>query len=226
MALLGTAALAMWWNMAPEMRKEFEDWHSHEHFPERLAIPGFRRASRWTSATGDDGIFVMYELDSYEVLSSRAYLASLNAPSPWSTRMMPHHRHMVRCQSRVLESGGAAVARQALTVRLSPASGRDDDLRASLRSLIGTLVRRRGFIGAHLLKHETPPIAQTTEQKIRGADQVAHWVLVVVGYDPAALDALAKTELTDASLAALGAAPGAVSGRFALSASATPADMA
>ncbi len=144
MALLGKAALAMWWSMAPDMLSEFEDWHSHEHFPERLAIPGFRRASRWTSATGDEGVFVMYELDSHAVLSSRDYLASLNAPSPWSTQMMPHHRHMVRCQSRVLESAGGAVARQALTVRLSPTTGRDDELRASLRSLVGTLPGRPG----------------------------------------------------------------------------------
>ena len=81
-------------------------------------------------------------------------------------------------------------------------------------------------MGAHLLRHEAPAIAQTTEQKIRGSDQVADWVFVVVGYDPAALDALANAELTEPSLVALGAAPGAVSGRFALSASATPADMA
>jgi hypothetical protein len=38
MALPGKAALAMWWDMAPGMRAEFEDGHSHEHFPERLAI--------------------------------------------------------------------------------------------------------------------------------------------------------------------------------------------
>src|SRR6478735_8064551 len=154
MALLGKAALAMWWHMAADMRSEFEDWHSHEHFPERLAIPGFRRASRWTSATDDDSVFVMYELESYEILSSRAYLASLNAPSPWSTRMMPHHRNMVRCQASVLESRGAAVARQALTIRLSPAPGRDDELRAALRSLVETLRMRPGLTGAHLLRHE------------------------------------------------------------------------
>jgi len=226
MPLLGEAALAMWWHMAPEMLSEFEDWHSHEHFPERLAIPGFRRASRWTSASGDDAVFVMYELASHEVLSSPDYLASLNAPSAWSTGMMPHHRHMVRCQSRVLESGGAAVARQALTVRLSPAPGRGDPLRAALRSLIDTLPTRPGLMGAHLLRHEAPPIAQTTEQKIRGADQVADWVFVAVGYDPAALDALAHGELAEAALVALGAAPSPVCGRFALSCSATPADLA
>ena len=226
MALLGKAALAMWWRMAPDMLSEFEDWHSHEHFPERLAIPGFRRASRWTSTSDDEGIFVMYELESHEVLSSRDYLASLNAPSPWSTKMMPHHRDMVRCQSRVLESGGGAVARQALTVRLSPAPGQDDGLRASLRALVETLPARPGVIGAHLLRHEAPPIAQTTEQKIRGSDQVADWVFVVLGYDAAALATLANAELAERSLVAAGAAAGAVIGSFALSYSATPGDIA
>ena len=216
----------MWWDMAPGMRAEFEHWHSHEHFPERLAIPGFCRSSRWTSATGGEGIFVMYELESYEVLSSRGYLASLNAPSPWSTKMMPHHRNMVRCQSRVVASHGGAVARQALTVRLSPAPGRSEELRASLRMLTGSLPAQPGLTGAHLLQHEAPPIAQTTEQKIRGGDAVADWVLVVVGYEAAALETLAQTELSEASLVARGAAPGTFSGRYALSYSAIPADMA
>jgi hypothetical protein len=27
MPLLGTAAVAMWWDIAPEQRVEFEDWH-------------------------------------------------------------------------------------------------------------------------------------------------------------------------------------------------------
>lgn len=47
--MLGSAAVAMWWDIAPEMRAEWEDWHSHEHMPERLGIPGFLRGSRWVS---------------------------------------------------------------------------------------------------------------------------------------------------------------------------------
>src|SRR5205809_7864716 len=90
MSLLGKAALAMWWNMSASRRSEFEHWHTHEHFPERLGVPGFRRATRWTSADGGEGVFVMYELDGYDVLASPAYLARLNAPSPWTTRLMPH----------------------------------------------------------------------------------------------------------------------------------------
>ena len=135
MPLLGKAALAMWWDMAPEMKAGFEDWHSHEHFPERLGIPGFLRASRWSSASGGEGFFVMYELEAYETLSSPQYLARLNAPTPWSTRLMPHHRNMVRSQCRVLETRGG-LAGQALTLRLSPAAGRDDDVRKFFKSLI------------------------------------------------------------------------------------------
>ena len=42
----------------------------------------------------------------------------------------------------------------------------------------------------HLLQHQAPAIAETTEQKIRGgADQGADWVLVVCGYEAAVLDA-------------------------------------
>ena len=55
MSLHGKAALAMWWDMSASRRAEFEHWHTHEHFPERLGIPGFNRATRWTSADGDEG---------------------------------------------------------------------------------------------------------------------------------------------------------------------------
>ncbi|WP_374410385.1 hypothetical protein [Hydrogenophaga sp.] len=225
MSVLGQACLAMWWDMAPEMRVEFEHWHSHEHFPERLAIPGFLRATRWTSADGGEGVFVMYELTEHAVVSSPGYLASLNAPSPWSTKLMPHHRHMVRTQCHVLASRGASVARQALTLRLSPSDGQADALRAALAARMADWVGRPGLAGAHLLRHETPAIAQTTEQKIRGGDRAADWVLVVCGYEAAALDALATAELSEAGLTALGAAPGPVHGRFALSLSATPTDI-
>jgi len=224
MALSGKAALAMWWDVAAAARAEFEDWHSHEHFRERLGIPGFRRATRWSSADGGEGIFQMYELDSHEILSSAHYLARLNAPTPWSARMMPHHRNMVRSQCRVLESAGSGTARHALTVRLSPAAGHDEALRASLRNLAAQLADRPGCVGAHLLRHEAPAIAQTTEQKMRGADRYADWVFVAVGYDLAVLKALSAGELGEEALATAGAAPGAERGLYTLSYSALPAE--
>jgi len=226
MALLGKAALAMWWDIAPEMKAAFEDWHSHEHFPERMGIPGFRRGSRWRCAAGQEGIFVMYELDAYDTLSSSQYLARLNAPTPWSTKMMPHHRNMVRSQCIVLESNGGGVAASGVTVRLSPAAQRGDELRAFLKSLICNLSTMPGLVGAHLLKHRTPEIETTLEQKIRGGgDQAADWVFVACGYDVDTVDSLSKNELCAESLAERGAVAGAVSARYELSHSATPGDV-
>ena len=217
----------MWWDMAPEMKSEFEDWHSHEHFPERLAVPGFRRASRWTSASGGEGIFVMYELTSYAILSSAAYVSRLNAPTPWSTRMMPHHRNMVRSQCRVLESSGGSAARHALTLRVSPLPNRADDLRGFFRTLGAAIVQRPGIVGAHLLQHQTPPMAETTEQRIRNsADRVADWVFVALGYEAPVIETLVHGDLAATPLRVSGAAEGALSGLYTLSHSATSEDIA
>jgi hypothetical protein len=220
MALMGRAALAMWWDMAEALRPEFEHWHSREHFPERLAIPGFLRATRWRARQGE-GFFVMYELAEHAVLASEGYLRSLNAPSAWSTALMPHHRGMVRTQCHVRASCGAALAAELLTLRLAPAAGDDPARRAALHSLVERLPREAGVCGAHLLQHDAPAIATTREQHIRGGDRAADAVLLVSGYDGAALQALAEGEL-----AAWAAEPGAVWGRYRLSASATPGEVA
>jgi len=189
MAMVGAAALAMWWDMAPSMRDEFEHWHTHEHFPERLALPGFLRASRWADANGGDGFFVVYELQEHASLSSSEYLARLNAPTPWSRKLMPHHSNMVRSQSVVLESRGGVTAKHALTIRFSPADAEAD--RESLRNFIASIATQPGIAGAHLLRTQAPKVAATVEQQIRGsADREADWIFVACGYDRAVVDAL------------------------------------
>jgi hypothetical protein len=226
MALLGNGALAMWWNMAPATRSEFEDWHSHEHFPERMRIPGFRRGTRWMSASGDESVFVLYEVDAHETLSSEAYAAHLNAPTPWSTKLMPHHRNMMRSQCHVLASHGGAVARHALTTRFASASGRANDVRSHFALLAHAIVGRPGVVGAHVLHHEPPALALTTEQKMRGAaDRVAERVFIVCGYDLSALREVVESSLGE-GLTGVGVAPGYVTDLYSLSYSATPGDVA
>jgi hypothetical protein len=225
MPLLGKAAVAMWWDMASVHRAEFEDWHSHEHLPERLSIPGFHRGSRWASATGGEGFFVMYELQSYETLTSPAYFARLNDPTPWSLKMMPRHRHMVRSQCHVLESHGGGIAAAMLTLRLSPELGRADTLRECLRAVLRELPQRSGVTSSHLLQTQTPQAAATTEQKIRGgADGVADWIVLVSGYDAQTLRGVADHELGASALVGAGAMPGLVPALYSLSCAMTPAD--
>ena len=160
----------MWWDVAPEVRADFEHWHAHEHFPERLAIPGFRRGTRWASASGGEGMFVLYELERHETLSSPEYLARLNAPTPWSTRLMPQHRNMVRSQCQVVASHGGSTARHVLTLRTGAAAGGAAELQAFFAALAVELAARPGLTGAHLLRHEAPGIGTTKEQEIRNYD--------------------------------------------------------
>ncbi|MEO6927829.1 MAG: hypothetical protein ABI190_01585 [Casimicrobiaceae bacterium] len=224
MSLLGSAALAMWWDMPSEAMADFQDWHSHEHFPERLAIPGFRRSTRWIDACGGIGVFVLYEVETHATLSSAQYLARLNAPTAWSTRMMPFHHGMVRSQCNVLASHGGGVGRHAWTLRFAVGVQHAEAVQAGFASLAAKLAGRPGVIGAHLLRHQATAIATTTEQKIRNqSDGIAQWAFVATGYDINALRALATDALAERM-------PGAqivdqVSGLYSLSHSAVPADV-
>ena len=174
--MLGAAAVAMWWDIAPEVQAEWEDWHTNEHMPERLSIAGFLRGSRWVSGSS---YFVLYELDRPETLTGPAYLERLNNPTPWSRRMMPHHRNMVRCLCLVRASHGHGLAGVLATVRFS--RGKD----------LPQLPSRKGVTGGHLLEAQPMPVA-TEEQRIRGGDATADWVLLVGGYDAGAVEQAAR----------------------------------
>jgi hypothetical protein len=227
MSLLGKAAIAMWWSVRPEQRAEFGDWHSHEHFPERMSIPGFRRGSRWTSTEDTQGFFVLYELEQYDVLTSQGYLDRLNAPTPWSTKMMPHHLGMVRSQCRVAASFGGGVASSLATIKLSPETGRETELQADLSETLRALASQPGLTGAHLLLTDTPKTSSpTTEQQIRGADGVADWIVLLSGYDTQAVERAAADQLSASALRALGARDNPTTGSYRLAFTMTPLDVA
>ena len=176
--MLGNAAVAMWWDVAPEVRAEWEDWHSSEHMPERLAIPGFLRGTRWVALSGAPSYFVLYEVAGLATLTGGAYLERLNDPTAWSRKMMPHHRNMVRSLCVLRKGYGGGIPTVMATVRLS---GRIE------------LPRGKGLTSAHLLESQPMP-AQTAEQKIRGGDASADWVLLIGGYDVEAVTNNAKPE--------------------------------
>lgn len=226
MSLLGKAAIAMWWKVRPEQRSEFGDWHSREHVPERMSIPGFRRGSRWTSTLEPDAFFVLYELEQYEILTSKGYLDRLNAPTPWSSKMMPHHLSMVRSQCRVEASFGGGVATSLATVRLSPDAGRETDLKRLLIEVLRNLAPRPGLTGAHLLLTDTPKTSsRTAEQQIRGADAVADWIVLISGYDREVVRKIVTDQLSASSLRLIGARENSILGCYTLAFTMTPLDL-
>ena len=139
--------------------------------------------------------------------------------------MMPLHRNMVRTQCQVVHSHGGVTARHALTVRCSPAEGQAEALQGQLAALAESVSQRPGIVGLHVLRHEAPAMAATTEQKIRGnADRAADWIIVVSGYDLDAMRKLEGEELSEASLRASGALPESCQ-LFSLAYTAIPPDV-
>ena len=49
MPLLGSAAMLLAFDVEATAVDEHDRWHTQEHLPERLSIPGFLRGTRWIS---------------------------------------------------------------------------------------------------------------------------------------------------------------------------------
>src|SRR5262245_4115160 len=195
--MLGDAAIAMWWDVPPEVRAEFEDWHSHEHMPERLGIPGFLRGTRWAALSGEPSYFVLYETRDLKTITSGAYLERLNNPTPWSRKMMPHHRNMVRSLCRVTASFGGGLAHCLATIRFSPeGESRRSAMKWLAAEVIPSLPQRKGLTSASLLESQpAAAVPPTAEQRIRGGDGQADCVLLICGYDAEAVRAAVAGEL-------------------------------
>jgi hypothetical protein len=185
MPLLGTAAMLLLFDVASDAIAEHDDLHTHEHLPERLAIPGFLRGTRWIATHGAPRYMVVYEVAGLATLTSAPYLARLNAPSAWTTRMMPHYRGMRRGFCTVSASVGLGVGNAARLFRFKPRDGTEASLRRWLvEEWLPPLPTIPGVGSAHLLESAaTPPM--TAEQRIRGADAVVEGVeaaVIVTGY--------------------------------------------
>jgi len=205
MALLGKAAMILSFDVAPEAIAEHDDWHSHEHFHERMSIPGFLRGSRWVARSGQPDYFVMYEVEDLDTLASPPYLERLNSPSPWTSKMMTQYRGMKRGFCRVICSYGFGLGQVGLLIRFSP----DPEKEAALRNwlsheLLPTLPAQRGLVSAHLFAAAGQPDL-TVEQRIRGKDAAIDWVLLVSGYAANVVDALAGNALSAEELERHGA---------------------
>jgi hypothetical protein len=205
MPLLGSAAMLLSFDVLPQAVAEHDHWHTHEHLPERLAIPGFLRGTRWVALRGGPRYCVLYEVASLQTLSSPAYLERLNRPSPWTARMMPHYRGMRRGFCAVSGSFGLGLGHVAMLLRFKPAESAAPKLRRWLmEELLPALPGRPGLGGAHLLEGAAMPV-MTTEQRIRGVDAGVDWAVVISGYEQAALADPEPLGLSESQLEARGA---------------------
>ena len=184
MSLAGKGVIAIWQDLLPEFKDEYREWHNRQHVPERLGIPGFRRARRFIAVEGGPEFYTLYEADRVEDVTGRAYLDRLNAPTEWTQKIMPAFRNMARSICRVAYSDGVGEGGFMITCRFGFPEGKQSQIVAELRSrLLPPLRELPGIAGIHLcLADESASGKQTFEKTFRAtSDLVAPCVLMVEG---------------------------------------------
>jgi len=192
MGLSGTGAVTIWHDLLPEAKDAFYQWHNHEHMPERVGIPGFRRGRRYIAVQGAPEYFNLYEADSPEVLAGQDYLTRLNSPTPWTRELVVSFRNVARAICCVLYSAGVGQGGCMLTLRFDVAEAAAHTVAELLcQHILPPLVDRSGIVGVHLCRaDEQGSRIETAEKHLRNQNTlVPRWIILVEGISAAAVQA-------------------------------------
>ena len=89
--------LLMMTDIDPANEEDFNRWYEEEHLAERMNIPGFLTARRFTAVEGGPKYLALYDLESPEVLQSPAYRNVVGpGKSAWTSRLEGQFRNFRR----------------------------------------------------------------------------------------------------------------------------------
>jgi hypothetical protein len=179
----GAGYLAIWSDLAPQDLTDWAHWITREHAAERVGVTGFL-ACRIFRALGAsvNRYFILYELEDERVVGGPDYLARLNAPTPWSQRIMPRLGNFARGGGRIAASAGNGQGGIVAPLRLDAAPSWD------AATVVAELARLDRIIAARVLLTD---IAQTSiktrEKGMRANDGSFAALLLIEGLDEAAV---------------------------------------
>ena len=210
MTLLGKGFLAVWNDIAPGGDADFHHWHTKEHVPERVGVPGFLRGRRYVAVAGRPTYLTLYETEGVEVLASAPYVDRLNNPTPWTRRSVAQFVNTNRTACRVTLSCGQGVGGVLATLQLGPRPEAAAGLRQWLAgTALPALVERPTVVGAALGEADlSTTLVPTEERKLRPeADKTASWVVLVEGLEAQEVTSACRDVLGADALQRNGAAP-------------------
>ncbi|NGM20979.1 hypothetical protein G3576_13225 [Roseomonas stagni] len=191
--------LAIWSDVAPEAATDYLHWLTREHTEERVSTPGFVGVRVLQAGIpGTNRFLMLYDLASPAVVGSAAYLARLNAPTPWTRRIMAGVTNVARGGGAVVAEAGRGQGSCVMALRLDEPPRPDQD---SLRSLIAG----DRICAARLIEVDAAGTGVATAEKaLRRGDGRFAGLLLLEGLNVPALEAALATNRP--ALAALGAA--------------------
>jgi hypothetical protein len=183
-----TGFLAIWSDVTPEQETDYLHWLTREHTTERLGVPGFAAVRVYRSLQRDiRRYFFHYELTTPAVLASEAYLARLNAPTPWTQRIMRIVGNFGRGGGRVLAQAGVGRGGFIAAIRLDSLAF--DDPAATVQSIVAA----DRIMRAELLETDAEGTSiRTNEKSIRGQDASFAGLLLIEGTDELAVASAAE----------------------------------
>jgi hypothetical protein len=174
----GKGFLAIWSDLAPEDETDWAHWMTREHSSERVGIEGFLGCRIFRAeGTTVNRYFILYDLATPDVVGAAQYLARLNAPTPWSQRMMPRLRNFTRGGGLVLARAGIGEGGALAVVPLQSVPAHPDEIATVMASTdrIAT---------AHILVTDPAQTSIATREKgMRSRDASFEALLLVEGLD-------------------------------------------
>jgi hypothetical protein len=178
----GAGFLAIWSDVYSGDLTDYRHWLTREHTTERVTTKGFLGVRVFRAARADiNRFFILYELESPEVLDGPAYMARLNAPTPWSQRIMPQLGNFIR-------GGGVMTARAGRGEGATIAALRIERLPDNPQRLAEAIVAQDGIaavqIGATDLARTSVP---TVEKGMRKDEGIFAGLVIIEALDEASL---------------------------------------
>ncbi len=182
MGLAGKGIIAIWQDLIPEAKQDYYEWHNRQHMPERLSIPGFRRARRFVAVSGSPEFYTLYEANSPEDVSGKAYLERLNSPTEWTRKIMPAFRNMARSVCRVAYSAGVGEGGFMLTQRFAlPAENKAAKEADLCERILPPISDLPGVAGVHFcLADESASAVKTFEKEFRASDDLTPPCVIMI----------------------------------------------
>lgn len=214
MPMPGTGCFIAVHDIKPGHEADYEDWHTHEHMLERLAIPGFLRGMRYRSLSDGPRVCTIYQVESLASLTSPAYLDRLNNPTRWTIESVPLGIGMNKTFCSVIASFGHGVGGYLSVIQFTPRSAEASGLQQWLSDqALPEMAGQSGLCGAHLLVGDGDASrTKAKERELRSETAaVADWIVLIEGYDRQVVELAAARLNAPAGLLGHGAEDGGLS---------------
>lgn len=187
------AILAIWNDYPAAFAEEYASWHTFEHVPERLTVPGMQAARRYVSASEIETYFTLYDLEDLSVIEHPAYIDLVRNPTPWSLKMRRHFSKVLRIPGKIAATGGHGIGGAANVQAFSVNRCEAQTWMLALETMLRHLITQSHLTGFRVALAEPNQIYEVFSQDEKTDPDTINVVVIAEGESIQSLAALQET---------------------------------